>query len=511
LLQPTTHSYCASTRSGSGGIELENSVTAVGQRRAPDGPVTRYGSWIAFWLLAAAVSLSPLPFGTVDLPVIACWAVVLGLALLFAIPAIQTRVQVRVLLIGVVVLALWATILIQQMSPTMFLPGAHPNGIWPEAARLLDTPLQETITIAANQPFFALGAPLLTFLAFFTSFVICDARKGRLLIQVIAYSGLVYAVYGIAAFIVDPVHVLWFEKEAYRTVLTATFINRNTAAVYFGAVGAVWLLLICERLRSKQSRHAFEWRLIFFDGLLRPSSRTLFHYAALIGVIAAMFMTGSRAGTIISLGGLVFASIFFFRPDLSGWRLWLTLLALPTLALVCVELFAPGVSNRFEVRGLTDLGRLETYRSTLKIIADHSLYGTGLGTFAWIIPSYRSADISVWGTWDRAHNTVLEVASDLGLVATGMLLLCWFVVLLAIWRSPPFRAGRIVTVAGLTIAVVGALHSLVDFSLQIPGYAILLASALGASFASATMAAPGLQTGKGEINAYRELSMQTRR
>ena len=57
------------------------------------------------------------------------------------------------------------------------------------------------------------------------------------------------------------------------------------------------------------------------------------------------------------------------------------------------------LSNGFEMEGFVDQGRLETYRSTLRMIADHPWFGTGLGTFVWSFPAYRS-DVSMWGVWD---------------------------------------------------------------------------------------------------------------
>jgi O-antigen ligase len=444
----------------------------------------RFSTRIAFILLATAVVLAPLPFGLTDLPAIAVFAIVLGLAFLFALPAIRTRGQIRVLLIGTPVLVLWGAIVIQQMTTEMVLPGAQPNPVWAQAARLLGKPLPEVITVAAYQPFFALGAPLVALLAFLTSFLTCGPGTGRRLLRLVAYSALVYAVYGIAAFIIEPRYVLWAEKEAYQTVLTATFVNRNTAAIYFGSAAVIWLLLICERLRAKQPAQTVDWRILAFDAVLHPSRRTMLHQAALMTVIAAMFMTGSRAGTVISLGGMVLAFVLFFRRHLRRQRLLLVAFIASFIALAMVELLAPGVGSRFELRGLSDVGRLETYRSAIRIIGDYPWYGTGLGTFAWILPAYRSGDISVWGTWDRAHNTLLEVTSDLGLFAAALLLICGAAIFVSIWRSRRFRAGRLVPVAGMTVALIAVAHSLIDFSLQIPGYAAVVATVLGASLAS---------------------------
>jgi hypothetical protein len=45
------------------------------------------------------------------------------------------------------------------------------------------------------------------------------------------------------------------------------------------------------------------------------------------------------------------------------------------------------------------------------------------------------------------------------------------------------RGGILVPAAALAVAVIAVLHSLIDFSLQIPGYAIVALSLIGAGVA----------------------------
>ena len=89
-------------------------------------------------------------------------------------------------------------------------------------------------------------------LAVICSFIVCiDRTRARQLILVIAWSGVAYALYGMAAYLIDPTHLLWLEKRAYRDVLTSTFVNRNTAAVYFGSCAVLWLLILSQELRRR--------------------------------------------------------------------------------------------------------------------------------------------------------------------------------------------------------------------------------------------------------------------
>ena len=136
------------------------------------------------------------------------------------------------------------------------------------------------------------------------------------------------------------------------------------------------------------------------------------------------------------------------------------------------------------MQGLAGEGRLETYRATLRMIADHPWFGTGQGTFAYAFPAYRSPNVSIWGVWDIAHNTLLEIAADMGVPIAALVVVAWIVVFaVLVYGARVRRSNRVIPVAGLAVAVLAVLHSLIDFSLQIPGYAIVALSLIGAGLA----------------------------
>ncbi|WP_169776431.1 O-antigen ligase, partial [Escherichia coli] len=43
--------------------------------------------------------------------------------------------------------------------------------------------------------------------------------------------------------------------------------------------------------------------------------------------------------------------------------------------------------------------------------------GIGLGTFQDVFPAYRTGDLTSRGLWDKAHNSYLENALELGIPA----------------------------------------------------------------------------------------------
>jgi len=161
------------------------------------------------------------------------------------------------------------------------------------------------------------------------------------------------------------------------------------------------------------------------------------------------------------------------------------------MALLLVQFLGGSVNQRFDTQNLSDEGRLATYRATLHMIADHPWFGTGLGTFVWSFPGYRSAENSLRGVWDLAHSTPLELAADLGLPLAAAIGLAWILILALLFRAAlRRRRDGIVPLAALSVALIGLLHSMVDFSLQMPGYAIVafavVGGGLGQSFRPST-------------------------
>jgi O-antigen ligase len=195
-------------------------------------------------------------------------------------------------------------------------------------------------------------------------------------------------------------------------------------------------------------------------------------------------MTGSRAGVSVSLLGFVVAAVGFFYRDLAARRgVFIAVGAGCGLALLALYYLAGNVVARF-YEGMIDPTRLSIYRSTLRMIADHPWFGTGLGTFALAFPAYRSDDVSMYGVIDRAHSTLLELASEAGLPLASIVVIGWMIAFGVLARGVRIRRrDRMIPVAALSIGLLAALHSLVDFSLQIPGFAIVVFGLLGAGIA----------------------------
>ncbi|WP_164935493.1 O-antigen ligase family protein [Bradyrhizobium guangzhouense] len=448
-----------------------------------DRNVSTIGRQVALWLLALAVVLSPLPLGSVGPVPAAVSVLTLSTALLCALVVPLRLAQLVVLAAALLLAMLYLFVLHEQLANQPWSV-VSPYPVWSEAERLLGDTSQASLSAARNQPFFSAGLALVSFLSFATALVLSGERgSARRIFQIVAVSGAIYAVVAIVTFAIEPSRVfLVYEKQAHIGSLTSPFINRNTAAVYYGTCAAIWLSGICERIETRLPDGALSWsRLVrHFDHDARR--RLVGALACWLVCLLAMFLTGSRAGAGLSLVVMVGVTAASFRRRFSRKQRLLVLGAALLGALLLLYLLGGGVGGRFSSQGLADEGRLSTYRATWRMIDDFPWFGTGLGTFEWVYPSYRTDDISMSGIWNRAHDSWLELAAGGGVLIAGGVIISLIMlggILIAGIRTR--RKDRALPVAGFAVLVLAVAHSTVDFSLQIPAYAIVTFSILGVS------------------------------
>jgi O-antigen ligase len=436
------------------------------------------------YVTAGAIALAPLPFGSAETQWVSLWCVLLCLALLPLVARPFRRIHLVLLApaIGtllVVIVACWL-----QSLP---LPGIiDTDAVWARAQALVGATAHPPAAVDVAGPWQAFGPSLAIFLAFVCAFLhATDTAGAQLILRTVAVSALVYASYGIVAHLVDPTTLLWREKTAYMSSVTGTFVNRNTAATYFGSGALVWLLIMLQKMERRLPSGGLRLQGIAAAFLDEPPPGLIGAAAAWLCVVVALLMTQSRAGVLLSGGAMVAVAALYLKPRLTMRSNSLLVAgAIAGLLAILLEFWGGAIAYRIGTQGLTDATRSEAYKSTLAIIRDHPLLGTGLGTFPDVFPSYRSPLVSTAGVWDRTHNTPLELASEIGLPATAAVIALWgFVATRLVRHGLKRRKDRAFAIAGLGVGLLGTAHSLVDFSLQIPGYAIVFAAVAGCGLA----------------------------
>ena len=450
------------------------------------------GSCALFYLV---VALAPLPLGSTEPAMVAIWCVVLGATVILAsVREIRTPQLVFIGLAAVLAL-MYGVVLHEQLSVHPWFASPHP--IWKETAELLQIPIEPSVSIARNQPLFAIGAPLAALLSFLSGLLVgANRSRAHQLLSVIAWSGVAYAIYGIAFALVDPATGIFRVRPI---PLTSTFVNRNTAAVYFGACSVIWLLLLCERMRRQVLNQYSSKDLTRMNHPRLLLGQLILLLTMMVICLLATFMTGSRAGVSVSLLGFVVAVVDFSTVISLADEAYSLPLQLAAAWRCSLFISSRAMSWRgIYEQGLMDHTRLSLYRATLRMILDHPWFGTGLGTFALAFPAYRSDEISMYGIYDRAHSTLLELAAEAGLPLASIVVIGWMIAFGVLAHGVRTRRrDRIIPAAALSVGLLAALHSLVDFSLQIPGFAIVVFGFLGVGVAQSFSSPESLVISKG--------------
>ncbi|MBI3554486.1 MAG: O-antigen ligase family protein [Elusimicrobia bacterium] len=124
--------------------------------------------------------------------------------------------------------------------------------------------------------------------------------------------------------------------------------------------------------------------------------------------------------------------------------------------------------------------RFSIYGRACRWWLDSPLFGTGLGSFAAVFPSYQ--DLALTGIVEHAHSDWLEIALEGGLCGLGLAsAAALFIARTAArsWRQARSREMRCLIAGALAAGAAFSAHSLVDFSLQIPGNAAVFFGIVG--------------------------------
>lgn len=277
-------------------------------------------------------------------------------------------------------------------------------------------------------------------------------------------------------------------------VVRASLWNRNSYATVavIGALANVtaYVAAVSNRARRDGLAGLRDHLEAFF------STSWIFAFGALVG-LAGLAMTLSRGGAAAGIVAMVVLVLALRRGTRTANR---AALAIPVALVVFVIAFmSSGVVDRFNA--LDSGARLEIYARTLAGIGDRPLVGHGAGAFQDAFRAYMQPGDSP-GDWEKAHDTYLENAFEFGLPAALVLFATLGFVgwrLLAGVRLRRRHHGA--PAFALACLIAGAVHSVVDFSLQIPAIAALFAAILGIgwaqSFATRRTAVNGAGTGAG--------------
>jgi hypothetical protein len=311
-------------------------------------------------------------------------------------------------------------------------------------------------------------------LAFALTLAFATTRdRARLIAYTVVLSGLLQAVYG------SLMHLSGGDLEIFGTVVphsgnaTGGFVNRNHLAGCLEISLAMGIGLLIGGLRETGQR---SWRQFWRDtAVLLLSSKAPLRLF-LVAMVIALVMTHSRMGnsgffsSLLIAGG---AALLLRRYATRGTMILVTSLVIIDIFIVGTWFGVEKTIQRIEQTTAREVEeRVEPSEYALEMLHEFPVLGAGAGTFYTAFSRYRSPDIRPF--YDFAHNDFTQFVVETGVLGAllvgslPILALGCGVLALSRRRDPLARGFGFAVIMGVSSI---AMHSTVDFNLQIPANA----------------------------------------
>jgi hypothetical protein len=340
-----------------------------------------------------------------------------------------------------------------------------------------------------------------------------DARErvfGRLFLTLVV-GGALIALLGLVQQVMGQLSLIGTEARGGRA--SGPFVNPNHFAAWLEMMipaALAYLVAIARRVQRRVARSADSGRGIgvragrAWISALVVHQRRLWAPLAALAVLAVMcaahLASGSRAGVAALLLGLAVTS----AGIASARRRWLP--AAAGLVLLVAGAAAAGLwvhaesHDQLAAADAVDASlasRLAVAAKGRALVADHALFGTGLGSWLHAFRPYQAPPVD-GGIWDHAHDDYLELAAETGVAGVLLAFAFALAVARAAHQSAEFGVSRMIRPPGFEIpewrealherallrwglaggVVAMLLHSTLDFGLHMPANLLALMAML---------------------------------
>jgi len=294
------------------------------------------------------------------------------------------------------------------------------------------------------------------------------ARQRRWLSLLVLAVGLASAFLGLVQLALGPYSGLRPYGFTNLSEAVGFFANRNhfAALLYcLTLLAAAWVAYAMAEIAEGPERS------IFAASTIIPLVAT---FTVLVVLVAAQTMARSRAGlglTIVALVGALLLTVANRQrtSGMTGRRLILGATAVAVILAMQFALYR--IMDRFAVDPFAD-ARVPFARNTVEAATAFMPFGAGVGSFVSVYGLYEKAQDAFGAFANRAHNDVLEVWLETGILAP-MLFAVFAIWLIwrgySVWRRGTSHRGEIdqsLARAATLIIVLLLMHSLVDYPLR---------------------------------------------
>ena len=274
-----------------------------------------------------------------------------------------------------------------------------------------------------------------------------------------------------------------FMKNIYNhqaiNFVTGTYVNLNHYSGYMAFVICISFGYLTYLLSKIPRTDETQWRQRLIQIINLIGTRAgLLSFLILI-MSSALILSGSRMGICSFVTAVILMSIMISKK-VSIKKL--LIIVLP-ICLMAVWIGLNPVVKKFSNTSVdieAEGRRTHIWNDTYNLIKDFPALGTGLGTYEYVFPKYKT--IKAQKLYDHAHNDYLELISDMGftgffIVIAGAVYYLFIVIKLWFRRKNSFVRGVTVGCFGCITYII--VHSLTDFNLHIPANALHLSIITG--------------------------------
>jgi len=199
--------------------------------------------------------------------------------------------------------------------------------------------------------------------------------------------------------------------------------------------------------------------------------------------LGGLMLSASRGGAGATVIGAIVLGCLLLRGHSRAMRRWAVV---GGGLLVVLILVVAGSAFLHKLSLLLDAGNLNRaviWRASIEALLDSPWLGWGLGSYNDIYAIHQPPTITQPN--DKAHSTPLEFLVEMGIVggipALAVCLIPWGICLIGALR----RRQRQLPALVFSVVAVAILHSLIDFSLQMPAIGFVVSALLGVGWAHA--------------------------
>lgn len=320
------------------------------------------------------------------------------------------------------------------------------------------------------------------FLLFLMLVISVATRRERvqLMTRVLFWGVVAQAVWALVALQLLGDFALFGEKTSYRGSATGTFVNRNSLATFLGFGLVLGAVLIGRKLGPQDGAVMRVSRPL--GPLEKLGTEGLFVLIGMLLTGLALVMTQSRLGLFSAMVGLgVTVLLLWSRAAEFGWRQILVVLGgFVVLGVAALLVGAGGLADRTLFAGSDGDLRRNLYLQVWDMVRMRPMTGFGLDTFGAAFENFRAPPLLSGAYYGLAHNSYLGLWAEMGLVVGSLPPLLLLLAAGHLWRK--LRTGNdfpAQAAGALGVMVLGGVHALGDFSLEIPANNYLFLAIVG--------------------------------